>query len=62
MVPCGLTVLFEFGLGRAQGKSWTELLAAYSFQGGNLWPVVLVLTAAAPALAARLRGALLQAA
>lgn len=56
-----LTVLFEFGFGRAQGKSWAQLLAAYSFQGGNLWPVVLVFTAAAPALAARLRGALLKA-
>src|SRR5262249_41050219 len=43
-----LTVLFEFGLGRAQGVSWAELLAAYRFRGGNLWPVVLLFTAAAP--------------
>jgi hypothetical protein len=52
-----LTLALEFGLGRyVQGKSWPELLAAYTFEGGNLWPVVLVVTFLAPALAARKNG------
>jgi hypothetical protein len=54
-----LTLAFEFSFGRmVQGKSWPELLAAYTFREGNLWPVVLLVTAAAPYLAARLRGLL----
>jgi hypothetical protein len=52
-----LTLVFEFGVGRVmQHKTWAELFAAYTFQGGNLWPLVLLLTALAPWLAARLRG------
>ena len=51
-----LTLVFEFTFGLWQGKSWPELLNAYTFEGGNLWPVVLAVTALAPRLAARLRG------
>jgi hypothetical protein len=52
-----LTLAFEFGLGRlVQHKTWSQILEAYSFQGGNLWPLVLVVTTAAPLMAARLRG------
>lgn len=51
-----LTLVFEFSFGLWQGKSWPVLLAAYTFKGGNIWPVVLGLTALAPSIAARLRG------
>jgi hypothetical protein len=52
-----LTLVFEFGLGRlVQHKSWSELFEAYTFKGGNLWSLVLVITFLAPLLAARLRG------
>jgi hypothetical protein len=52
-----LTPVFEFGFGFfVQHKSWPSLLEAYTFKNGNLWPVVLLVTALAPSLAARLRG------
>lgn len=52
----GLTLAFEFGLGLGlQHKSWAELLAAYRFEGGNLWPLVLLFTLLAPYAALRLR-------
>lgn len=54
-----LTLVFEFGFGRLlQHKSWDQLFEAYTFRGGNLWPLVLVVTAFAPLFAARLRGLL----
>lgn len=53
-----LTLTFEFAFGRLQGKSWSALLEAYTFKDGNIWPVVLLITAAAPYLAARFRGLL----
>jgi hypothetical protein len=54
-----LTLAFEFGFGRfVQHKDWTELLQAYAFKGGNIWPVVLAVTFLSPWLAARLRGML----
>jgi uncharacterized membrane protein (DUF485 family) len=50
-----LTLLFEFGFGRfVQQSSFAELLEAYTFSGGNIWPIVLVVTFAAPWLAAKL--------
>ena len=50
----GLTLVFEFGIGRVvQHKSWTELLGAYTFRDGNIWPVVLLVTLLAPALAVK---------
>ena len=50
-----LTLGFEFSFGLLRGQSGQALLAAYTFRGGNLWPLVLVVTALAPWLAARLR-------
>ena len=49
-----LTLAFELGFGRwVQGRSWSELLRAYTFEDGNLWPLVLVVTFLAPYLAVR---------
>jgi hypothetical protein len=53
-----LTLVFEFSLGLWQGKSWQVMFEAYTFQGGNIWTIVLVVTALAPYLAAKLRGVL----
>ena len=50
------TLLFEFGFGLARGKPLAEILAAYTFRDGNLWPLVLAVTALAPWLAGKLRG------
>lgn len=51
-----LTLVFEFSFGRlVQGKSWPQLLEAYRFKDGNIWSIVLLVTAAAPFIAARLR-------
>ena len=44
----GLTVAYEFGIGSAGGKSWTELLANYDIWDGKLWPLVLLALAATP--------------
>lgn len=51
-----LTLVFEFSFGLWQGESWPVLLEAYSFKDGNIWPVVLAVTALAPYIATRLRG------
>ena len=51
-----LTLVFEFSFGIWQGKSWSVLLEAYTFKGGNIWPVVLAATVLAPYIAAKLRG------
>ncbi len=52
-----LTLCFEFGFGHfVRGHSWQELLQAYTFQDGNLWPLVLLVTLFAPLIALRLRG------
>lgn len=52
-----LTVLFEFGFGRfVQRRTWTGLLQAYTFKGGNIWPIILLVTLLSPWAAARLRG------
>ena len=52
-----LTLAFEFSFGRlVQHQSWRELLEAYTFKDGNIWPLVLVVTAIAPWLSARIRG------
>ncbi len=51
-----LTLIFEFSFGRYQGKSWSTLLAAYTFKDGNLWPVVLLVIAFAPYTVGRLQG------
>jgi hypothetical protein len=52
-----LTLVFEFGSGRfVQHESWTELFRAYTFKGGNTWPLILVATLISPWLAAKWRG------
>lgn len=56
LVWLALTLVFEFSFGLWQGKSWPELLEAYTFKDGNIWPIVLATTALAPYIAARLRG------
>lgn len=49
-----LTLMFEFVFGRwVQGRSWSELLQSYTFKDGNLWPLVLLVTLAAPVTAVR---------
>ena len=53
-----LTLAFEFGIGYAQHQDVSRLFAAYTFEGGNLWPVVLLTALVAPYLAARVRGLL----
>ncbi|MBP7373224.1 MAG: hypothetical protein KBG39_11320 [Opitutaceae bacterium] len=51
-----LAVAFEFGFGRLVAhQSWKALLRAYTFQGGDIWPLVLLCIAASPALALRWR-------
>lgn len=50
-----LVLLFEFGLGLAQGVSWGAMLAEYRFWTGKLWVLVLVAATAAPFLTGRLR-------
>lgn len=51
-----LTLAFEFSFGLLQGKPLSEIAAAYTFEDGNLWPVVLLVTALAPWAMARTRG------
>ena len=51
-----LTIAFEFSFGRLQGLSWSSILEAYTFKDGNIWPLVLLVTAFAPYLAAQFRG------
>lgn len=52
-----LTLCFEFGFGLlVQGRPWSDLLQAYTFQDGNLWPLVLLVTLFAPLIAVRIRG------
>lgn len=51
-----MTVAFEFGFGRlVAGKPWNVLLADYDLTAGRIWILVLLTTAAAPWLAARVR-------
>jgi len=54
-----LTLAFEFSFGRyVQHKSWSELLDAYTFEDGNIWPVVLLVTLLAPSAAVLLQAKL----
>lgn len=51
-----LTVAFEFAFGRLVAKrTWPELLRAYRFTGGDIWPIVLVVVAVSPFVAFTLR-------
>lgn len=51
-----LTIAFDLALGWVQHKPAQQVLDAYLFRDGNLWPLVLAVTALAPCLAAKLRG------
>jgi hypothetical protein len=51
-----LTLVFEFAFGRlVQHRTWVEILEAYTFKDGNIWPLVLLVTLFAPLIALRLR-------
>jgi hypothetical protein len=53
------TLIFEIVFGRLYAhKTWPELLQAYTFEGGNLWSLVLLVIACAPRAAARIRGSI----
>ena len=55
----GLTLVFEFTFGRyVADKSWQELWQVFNVTQGDLFALVLIFTALAPLLAARLRGLL----
>jgi len=47
------TLAFEFSFGLLRGLSLSEILSAYTFANGNLWPFVLILTFFAPILTSR---------
>lgn len=51
-----LTLVFEFSFGLLRGRPLSEILQAYTFSDGNIWPIVLAVTALAPYAAARFRG------
>jgi hypothetical protein len=54
-----LTLAFEFVFGHfVAGKSWVALLADYNLTQGRVWLLVPITVAAAPYVAARLRGRL----
>ncbi len=50
----GLTLAFEFGLGRLEGKPWSELFGEYNVVAGRIWIVVVLFILAGPALTWRL--------
>jgi hypothetical protein len=51
-----MTLIFEFSFGLfVQHKHLSELLQAYTFTGGNIWPVVLASTLVSARVAAHLR-------
>ena len=44
------TLLFEFGLGRARGMSWSQMLADYNVARGRCWVLVPLTMAVSPAV------------
>lgn len=50
------TFSFDLLMGAIQGEPIRQQFDAYLFKRGNLWPVVLLVTASAPWLAAKLMG------
>ncbi|GAA4815872.1 hypothetical protein GCM10011365_01480 [Marinicella pacifica] len=59
VVGCGwlfLTLMFEFSFGLFRGLSFQKIFEAYTFKDGNIWPVVLLVTALAPLMAGWMRG------
>lgn len=43
-----LTLAFEFGLGRAMGMSWSQILSGYDLLKGDIMPLGLLATALTP--------------
>jgi hypothetical protein len=50
------TLCFDLVMGAIQGEPLRQQFDAYLFKRGNLWPIVLLVTAGAPWFAAKLRG------
>lgn len=48
VILVGLTVAYEFAIGIAGGRSFSEMLANYAIWKGRLWPLVLVALAMTP--------------
>jgi len=51
-----LTLVFEFSFGLIRGIPLDKILEAYNFKDGNMWPLVLLVTALAPLMAGWMRG------
>jgi hypothetical protein len=52
-----LTLSFEYLFGHfVLGKSWTEINAVFSLEGGNLFVLAVICTASAPWFVAKFRG------
>jgi hypothetical protein len=51
----GLSVGFEFALGRLSGSSWARIVSEYDLRNGELMPVGLLLMAPTPWMVSRLR-------
>ena len=45
-----MTIMFEFILGVAEGHTFRELIAAYNPATGNMWILVIFVTALSPAI------------
>jgi hypothetical protein len=43
-----LTLVFEFGLGLANGRSWEYMLADYKIWRGRIWVIVLMVVLVSP--------------
>ncbi len=54
MLWCIITLVFEFGFGKARGMSWSELFAAYHLWKGELWMLLLLSLIVMPTLAHKL--------
>jgi hypothetical protein len=48
VILVALTVAYEFGIGIAGGKSWSEMIANYAVWEGRMWPFVLAVLALTP--------------
>ncbi|MCA8952960.1 MAG: hypothetical protein KDE27_25845 [Planctomycetes bacterium] len=46
----GATIAFELSFALLRGESFEAIAAAYTFRGGNLWPLILLTTLVAPRL------------
>lgn len=51
-----MTVAFEFVFGWMQNKPMAEMLAAYRFNHGNIWPIVLLVLAISPYVVGHYKG------